>query len=117
MYGVEHALKDMLDLAKEGSIYLSDFLKLKLSYRDHLRIFLLLHGRSEQRLSRMLAVIRNNTGIAPDQRPTYLKGEVTVTLPLWFLPGVAKAMGGAGVLKGRVEGSTYYVTKQADFSY
>lgn len=117
LYGVEHALKDMLDLAKEGSIYLSDFLKLKLSYRDHLRIFLLLHGRSEQRLSRMLAVIRNNTGIAPDQRPTYLQGEVTVTLPLWFLPGVAKAMGGAGVLKGRVEGSTYYVTKQADFSY
>lgn len=117
LYGVEHALQDMFDLAKEGSIYLSDFLKLKLSYRDHLRIFLLLHGRSEQRLSRMLAVIQNKTGIAPDQRPTYLKGEVTVSLPLWFLPGVAKAMGGAGVLKGRVEGSTYYVTKQADFSY
>ncbi|MNI05708.1 hypothetical protein D3C73_586690 [compost metagenome] len=117
LYGVEHALKDMFDLAKEGSIYLSDFLKLKLSYRDHLRIFLLLHGRSEQRLSRMLAVIRNNTGIIPDQRATYLKGEVTVTLPLWFLPGIVKAMGGAGMLKGRVEGSTYYVTKQADFSY
>ncbi|MOA30087.1 hypothetical protein D3C78_1511410 [compost metagenome] len=107
----------MLELAKEGSIYVSDYLRVKLSYRDHLRIFLLLHGRSEKRLSRMLARIHNNTGISPNDRSTYLKGEVTISLPLWFLPGVAKAMGGIGALKGRVEGSTYYVTKQADFSY
>lgn len=117
LYGVQHALKDMLDLANKGGIYLSDFLKIKLSYRDHIRIFLLMHGRSEQRLSRMLAVIRHNTGISPDERITYLKSEVTLSAPLWFLPGVAKAMGGIGAIKGRVEGSTYYVTKQADFSY
>ncbi|MNW44237.1 hypothetical protein D3C74_214620 [compost metagenome] len=117
LYGVEHAVKDMLDLAKEGSVYLSDFLKVKLSYKDHLRIFLLLHGRSEKRLSRMLAVVQNNTAISPDTRSTYLKGEVTVSLPLWFLPGIAKALGNMGALQGRVEGSRYYVTKQADFSY
>lgn len=117
LHGVQHALKDMLDLAKEGSVYLSDYLRVKLSYRDHLRIFLLMHGRSEKRLSRMLAGIQNNTGISPNDRATYLKGEVTISLPLWFLPGVAKAMGGIGAIKGRVEGSTYYVTKQADFSY
>ncbi|MNW07860.1 hypothetical protein D3C71_2045420 [compost metagenome] len=65
----------------------------------------------------MLAVVQNNTAITPDTRSTYLKGEVTVSLPLWFLPGIAKALGNMGALQGKVEGSRYYVTKQADFSY
>ncbi len=117
LYGVEHAVKDMIELTKKGSIPLSDYLKVKLSYRDHLRIFLLLHGRSEKRLSRMLAVIRMNTGIATEERATYLKSTVTAAIPLWFLPGVAKMMGDSGALTGRVEGSGYYATKQADFSY
>lgn len=117
LYGVEHAVKDMIELTKKGSIPLSDYLKVKLTYRDHLRIFLLLHGRNERRLSRMLAVIRMNTGIAPEERATYLKSTVTTAIPLWFLPGVAKTMGETGALTGRVEGSRYYAIKQADFSY
>lgn len=117
LYGIEHAVKDMIELTKTGSLELSDYLKIKLSYRDHLRIFLLLHGRSEARLSRMLAVIRLNTGISTEERPTYLKGTVTVAMPVWFLPGVAKALGSAGILSGRVEGNTYVAVKQADFSY
>ena len=117
LYGVEHAVKDMLMLTKEGSIQLSDFMKVKLTYRDHLRIFLLMHGPSEQRLSRMLALIRRNTGVSVEQRATYLKGGVSISMPLWFLPGVAKTLGASGTLKGRVEGSRYYVDKQADFSY
>ncbi|MEF2967078.1 hypothetical protein V3851_14645 [Paenibacillus sp. M1] len=117
LYGVEHALKDMLDLTKQGSIVLSDYLKVKLTYRDHLRMFLLLHGGSDNRLSRMLAVIRMNTGIQTEQRATYLTGTVTAAIPLWFLPGVAQAMGAAGALNGKVEGSSYYAVKQADFSY
>lgn len=117
LYGIEHAIVDMLTLAKEGSIELSDYLKVELTYRDHLRLFLLLHGQSDKRLSRMLAVIRRNTGTNPDERATYVKGETTISMPLWFLPGVARAIGYAGGLKGKVEGSRYYVTKQADFSY
>ncbi|MNJ54192.1 hypothetical protein D3C77_496230 [compost metagenome] len=104
-------------LCQKGSLQLSNFLKLDLTYRDHLRLFLLLHGGSEQRLSRMLGLIRFNTGINPDERPTYIKGEVTVALPLWFLPGVSKAIGDAGALNGRVEGSRYYAVKQAHYSY
>lgn len=117
LYGVEHAVKDMIELTKKGSIPLSDYLKVKLTYRDHLRIFLLLHGRNERRLSRMLAVVRMNTGIVTEERATYLKSTVTTTIPLWFLPGVAKTMGEAGALTGRVEGNQYYAIKQADFSY
>lgn len=117
LYGIEHAVKDMLMLTKEGSIQLSDFMKVKLTYRDHLRIFLLMHGPSERRLSRMLGLIRMNTGVPVEQRATYLKGGVSISMPLWFLPGVAKTLGASGALKGRVEGSRYYVDKQADFSY
>ncbi|WP_227011529.1 TadE/TadG family type IV pilus assembly protein [Paenibacillus lutimineralis] len=117
LYGIEHAVKDMLMLTKEGSIQLSDFMKVKLTYRDHLRIFLLMHGPSERRLSRMLGLIRMNTGVPVEQRATYLKGGVSISMPLWFLPGVARTLGASGALKGRVEGSRYYVDKQTDFSY
>ncbi|HEY4390937.1 MAG TPA: hypothetical protein VGN02_06275 [Paenibacillus sp.] len=117
LYGIQHATKDMLTLTKEGSVELSEFIKVKLTYRDHLRIFLLMRGTSERRLSRMLALIRMDTGIPVEQRATYLRGGVSVSMPLWFLPGVAKTLGASGALKGRVEGSRYYVDKQADFSY
>lgn len=117
LYGAEHAIKDMIELTKKGSVLLSDYLRVKLTYRDHLRIFLLLHGRNEKRLSRMLAVVRMNTGIPTEERATYLKGTVTVGVPLWFLPGVARTLNKAGALEGRVEGNKYYAVKQADYSY
>lgn len=117
LYGIQHTVQDMISLTREGKVELSDYLQVKLTYRDHLRLFLLLHGRSEGRLSRMQAVITMNTGINMAQRATYLKGEVTLAMPLWFLPGVLKAIGETGILKGNVEGSRYYVSKRADYSY
>jgi hypothetical protein len=117
LYGVEKAVSDMLLLSQKGSIPLSDFIKVEITYRDHLRMFLFLHGGSKERLSRMLSVIRFNTGVDPGKRNTYVKGEVTTGMVLWFLPGVAKAMGAMNILNGRVEGSRYFVQKQSHFSY
>ncbi|GIP22590.1 DUF5702 domain-containing protein [Paenibacillus sp. J22TS3] len=117
LYGIEHAIMDMVTLCEKGSIPLSDYFKVELSYRDYLRIFMLLHGQSDSRLSRMLAVIRLNTGINPADRKTYISSEVTMAMPLWFLPGVAKALNVAGASEGRVEGNRYYAVKKADFSY
>lgn len=117
LYGVEHAIKDMISLTKDGYLELSNYLKVKLSYRDHLRIFLMLHGPSKSRLSRMLAVIRLNTGVPVDERETYVSAKLTTAIPLWFLPGIAGVMGNTGILKGKVEGTRYYAEKQADFSY
>ncbi|MNH87606.1 hypothetical protein D3C73_400910 [compost metagenome] len=117
LYGIEHAIQDMVTLCEKGSIPLSDYFKVELTYRDYLRIFMLLHGQSDGRLSRMLALIRLNTGINPDQRNTYITSEVTIAMPLWFLPGVAKALNASGVLEGRVEGNRYYAVKKADYSY
>lgn len=117
LYGIEHAIQDMVTLCDKGSIPLSDYFKVELAYLDYLRIFMLLHGQSDGRLSRMLALIRLNTGINPDQRNTYISSEVTIAMPLWFLPGVAKALNASGVLEGRVEGNKYYAVKKADYSY
>ncbi|GIO42221.1 hypothetical protein [Paenibacillus apis] len=117
LYGVEHAIKDMISLTKDGYLELSDYLKVKLTYRDHLRIFLMLHGPGKSRLSRMLAVIRLNTGVPVDERETYVSAKLTTAIPLWFLPGIAGLMGNTGILKGKVEGTRYYAEKQADFSY
>lgn len=117
LYGVQHAIKDMISLTKDGYLELSAYLKVKLTYLDHLRIFLMLHGSSKSRLSRMLAVISLNTGVPVDERSTYVSARLTTALPLWFLPGVASLMDDTGILKGKVEGTRYYVEKQADFSY
>lgn len=117
LYGVQHAIKDMISLTKDGYLELSAYLKVKLTYLDHLRIFLMLHGSSKSRLSRMLAVISLNTGVPVDERSTYVSARLMTALPLWFLPGVASLMDDTGILKGKVEGTRYYVEKQADFSY
>lgn len=117
LYGIEHAVLDMITLCEKGSIPLSEYFKVELSYRDYLRIFMMLHGQSDERLSRMLALIRLKTGINPDERKTYISSEVTIAMPLWFLPGVVRALNASGILEGRVEGNRYYAVKKADFSY
>ncbi|WP_209860857.1 hypothetical protein [Paenibacillus shirakamiensis] len=117
LYGIEHALLDMIRLCEKGSIQLSDYLKVELSYRDFLRTFMLMQGGSESRISRMLALIRMNTGVNPDEQPSYISGEVSLAMPVWFLPGIAKLMQSSGVLSGIVEGNKYYAVKQADYSY
>lgn len=117
LYGVTKALVDMGDLITKGDLEFSKYVKVRLSYRDHLRVFLLVHGTSNHRLSRMLALIRMNTGINVEERQTYISGEVTLTIPLWFLPGLARASNSLGSWEGRVEGSRYYAIKRADYSY
>ena len=62
LYGITHAIEDMAKLAKDGNVELSQYIKVKLTYRDHLRLFLLMHSNNDRKMSRMLALIRFNTG-------------------------------------------------------
>ena len=102
----------------EGSVQLSKYAPIELTYRDHLRIFLLIHSNNEKKLSRMLALIRLNTGTNPAERFTYASGEVRTAMRLWFLPGVTKAIGVVFGSDGdEVQGSRYMVKRKADFSY
>ncbi|GAB6988216.1 hypothetical protein [Paenibacillus pini] len=117
LYGIEMAITDMIMLCEKGSIELSKYMKVQITYRDYLRLFLLLHSNNNKKMSRMLALIRMNTGINPAESPTYASGEVRIGMRLWFLPGVMKAVRYVGSSPDTVEGSRYYATKKADFSY
>ncbi|MGF7049858.1 putative alpha/beta-fold hydrolase [Paenibacillus sp. DS2015] len=117
LYGIERALLDMIELCQTGSVELSAYLKVKITYRDYLRLFLFIHSNNENKMSRMLALIRFNTGINPAERATYASSEARVGMRLWFLPGVMKMVGYVSGSQDEVEGNRYYVTKKADFSY
>lgn len=117
LYGVEHAVEDLGTLVKTGSVQLSKYLNVSVSYKDHIRIFMLLHGASESRLSRMLALIRLNTSINPGEKSTYVRGMVKTGIPLLFIPGVSKAVNAVFSREGEVEGSGYFAVKQAEDAY
>lgn len=117
LYGIEKAVQDMLLLCKTGEIPLSKYMPAKLTYRDYLRLFMLLHGAGDVQLSRMLALIRLNTGIDPAEKYTYAAADIRMAMPLWFLPGVVKLVDYSAGLPGDVQGKLYYRTVQADFSY
>lgn len=116
LYGVNQAVADMLKLCTDGSIELSKYVRLELTYRDHLRLFMLLHGSGKEQLSRMLALIRLNTGIDPAEKSTYVSAEMRFGMKMWFLPGLFKLLK-TGDSSGKVEGNTYYTVQSADFVY
>ncbi|CAH1054665.1 hypothetical protein PAECIP111894_00815 [Paenibacillus pseudetheri] len=117
LYGIQQAIQDMLLLCEKDSIPLSKYLPAQLTYRDHLRLFMMLHGGGNVQLSRMLALIRLNTGINPDERSTYVSSNIKLGMRLWFLPGIVKLLDYSAGYSGEVQGSTYMRAVQADFSY
>lgn len=117
LYGVEQAVQDMLLLCRTGEAPLSKFMPAKLDYRDYLRLFMLLHGAGDVQLSRMLALIRLNTGINPAESFTYASAEIRMGLRLWFLPGLVELLDYSSGMPGGVEDKVYYRAVQADFSY
>lgn len=118
LYGIEKAIEDMIQLCQTGSIQLSKYVPVDISYRDHLRMFLFAHSNNDKKMSRMLALIRFNTGVNPIDRGTYASGEIVTEMRLWFLPGITKAIGSAfGNGTDQVEGNRYLITRKADFSY
>jgi hypothetical protein len=118
IYGLEHTILDMLSFAQKGTAPLSKYVKVELSYKDYLRLFMLLHGGSqEQRLARMIAVIEQNCGITLAEVPSGVTGEATVSMQLWFLPGVMKLLNRGQSMGGRVVGNRYEAFHLAGHSY
>ncbi|WP_157059996.1 DUF5702 domain-containing protein [Saccharibacillus kuerlensis] len=114
LQGITQAIIDLTMLAQQGHLKLAKSLPIELTYKDHLRLFLFAHPGNDNRLSRMLALIRFDTGINPDEHYTYLSGDASMSIPVWFLPGVMKTL---GVGEGTWEGHAYTVDLQADYSY
>ncbi|MFC5648322.1 hypothetical protein ACFPYJ_04150 [Paenibacillus solisilvae] len=117
LYGLEKTMEDMVSLSQKGTTPLSKYAAVDLTYLDYLRLFLLLHGSDEQRISRTIAVIEQNTGLTLTKTSTGLSGELTASVNLWFLPGLMKSFTRFNILKGKVKGNRYETTKTIGWSY
>ncbi|WP_434752424.1 hypothetical protein [Paenibacillus amylolyticus] len=117
LYGITHAIEDMVKLAKDGSVELSKYIKVKLTYKDHLRLFLLIHSNNDRKMSRMLALIRLNTGVNPDEKQTYASGQMRSSVKLWFLPGIVRSIGAAMGSEDQVQDGRFFIERKADYSY
>ncbi|KQN99060.1 TadE/TadG family type IV pilus assembly protein [Paenibacillus sp. Leaf72] len=119
IYGLEKTMEDMLAFADRGSAPLSKYANVEISYTDYLRLFMLLHGgaNKEASVSRMIAVIEQNSGVTLSGVSTAVTGEVRTSAQLWFLPGVMQLLGSYGLLQGRVTNGRYETTQTIGWSY
>lgn len=116
-YGISHALLDLYRLAEQDSVPLAKRLKVDTSYIDYLRLFLLLHGGSSNKMARMIAVMELRTGLSFEGAYTYMSGEGTASVKLWFFPGLLRLTGRFGSLGGTVKGNRYEAIYIADSAY
>lgn len=117
VYGIRNAVLDIHSLVDEGSIQLSKYAKIPMTYDDYLRLFLLLHGGSESQTGRMIAVVEYETGLSLQETYTYASGEGTASVKLWFFPGLARMFGRIDRMSGTVKGGRYEATYSADMAY
>ncbi|UHA76097.1 acyl-CoA cholesterol acyltransferase [Paenibacillus sp. 481] len=117
-HGLEQAIQDMILLVTQNEVPLSEFIPaVTLSYSDHLRLFMMLHGKREAMMNRMLGLIQYNTGVDPTTRGTYGEVDLQMSAPVWFLPGLMKWLGHAGLWDGEFSDGRYRVSRKSVFSY
>lgn len=106
--GAMEAFQDMNKLTKGESVELSAKITtsaLSLTYKDYLRIFLLLHSNNSKLMARMQALIELETGKDLVEETTYIQGNGTSEVRLWFIPQIMKLLDGTGLLGCKVQGN------------
>ncbi|MFC5701905.1 hypothetical protein ACFPVX_11455 [Cohnella faecalis] len=116
-YGFSNALTDVVRLVEKGSVPLSKYAKADTAYGDYARFFLIAHGQPASAAARCIAVMERKLGLALTKAYTYVSGEGTASLKLWFFPGLLKLFGRSDSLGGTIRGNRYEVTFTADSSY
>lgn len=118
VHGVRAAMVDMQQLLTKGSTELSKYVPIQIDYAQYLRLFLIMHaGGRDKRLSRMIAVIEQKLSITLLSVPTAITGQVTTTMSLWSLPGIAEMIGAVTPLGNRIRGNIYEKTDIVTVSY
>ena len=118
LYGITQSVKDLILLIRKGSIPLSKYTKgLEFTYKDHLRLILMMRFADLPKLARVQALINYNTRTDLANVPTYVRTKATASINLLFLPAVIKGLGIVGALPGNVQDGRFYITKEAVFSY
>ena len=118
--GAVEALVDMNALVKGEAVELSSKLSaaaLKLTYKDYLRLFLMLHSNNAKLMSRMQALLELETGKDLIQETSYIQANATSEIRLWFIPQVMKLLDGTGLLGCKVVGTQCQMNRTAVVSY
>ncbi|ASS68858.1 MULTISPECIES: hypothetical protein [unclassified Paenibacillus] len=115
VYGLREAIGDLRAILATGQAPISKYVPAELSYLDYLRLFYLLHGSEDSRLSRMIAIIELNTGTNLASVPAGATVEVKASMRLWFLTGAARLLGRSGPEHGA--GGRYEWSTRAGWSY
>ncbi|MBD0379385.1 TadE/TadG family type IV pilus assembly protein [Paenibacillus sedimenti] len=118
--GAFEAFQDMNKLIKGESVELSAKITssaLSLTYKDYLRIFLLMHSNNTKLMARMQALIELQTGKDLIQETTYIQGSAASSMRLWFIPQMMKLMEGSGLLGCKVQGNRCQFASTAAVSY
>lgn len=105
--GAVKALKDTKTLVDGGSIALFQKLGIiKVTYKDMLRLFLLLHPNQNAVMTRTQALLELNTGVDLTGVTTYVQGFNESSVRVWFMPGLMKIINrttgfGCEIVQGR----------------
>lgn len=118
-HGAADALQDMNKLTGGEEVAVSSKLApaVKFSYKDYLRLLLLIHGSSERKISRLQALIELNTGLDLTHAATALRAEAGTSVKLLFLPGGMKLLGRTGMSPCRVVDGRCQLKRSAEWSY
>ncbi|WP_372812776.1 hypothetical protein [Paenibacillus sp.] len=117
--GAVQAQQDMALLIQGDSVPVSKKLSsaIALSYKDYLRIFLLLHSKEAALLSRIQALVYVNTGVDLTQTATYLSGSASTAFSFWFMRGVTRLLGNNGFAACGADKARCSLSKTADLRY
>lgn len=93
--GAGSALRDMQQLVSGASVRISDKLPMQMTmtYKDHLRLFMLLHGNETAMLRRMQALIDLNTGTDLRERAVLTEARVKAEFRPWVIPAAPGWLG------------------------
>jgi len=118
--GAVQAYEDMSKLVQGEAVEISAKLTgslFKMTYKDYLRLFMLLHSNDAKLMSRMQALIELNTGIDLARTPTYVEGNADVSATLWFSSTLMKALKLSGTSQCAVTRNQCTFVKTAAMSY
>lgn len=88
-----------------------------LTYKDHLRLFLLLHSGESVKLARISETIKARSGLTPETSFTTSRGTVSVSIPMWFLPMAGISDLKKGPFGTELKNGRCYISKNVEFNY
>ncbi|PKM44969.1 MAG: hypothetical protein CVV03_07315 [Firmicutes bacterium HGW-Firmicutes-8] len=94
--------------------------EVRLNYKDHLRLFLLLaHGEEKEnnKLNNILSILNSRSGIDSSKGYTLLDGSAEISIKMWFLPLAGIRTLNSGPFETKIVDGRCYITKSVEFGY